>query len=56
MSCPKNGGFTNEVEQITRQWLILYNQDRPHQSLGNLSPIQFALSRKEGQQQNTQHF
>ena len=46
----------NEVEQITRQWLILYNQDRPHQSLGNLSPIQFALSRKEGQQQNTQHF
>lgn len=38
-----------EVNAITKNWLVLYNQERPHQSLGNLSPIQFALSRQEVQ-------
>lgn len=31
-----------EAEAITQNWLVEYNTIRPHESLGNLSPIQFA--------------
>lgn len=32
-----------EVRQLTQEWLSRYNQDRPHEALGGLSPIAFAL-------------
>ena len=32
-----------EVRQLTEEWLSRYNQDRPHEALGKLSPIAFAL-------------
>lgn len=32
---------TDEVQRITDQWLIDYNQKRPHESLKNLSPVEF---------------
>lgn len=30
-----------EVKQITQQWVVQYNQERPHESLNNLSPVDF---------------
>ena len=30
-----------QVREITYQWLIEYNEDRPHESLGNLTPVEF---------------
>ncbi|WP_233461707.1 integrase core domain-containing protein [Achromobacter insolitus] len=35
--------FTNleKVQAITDQWLVDYNQYRPHESLGGLRPVQF---------------
>ena len=30
---------------ITENWLIIYNNDRPHQSLAGLSPSVFAAKR-----------
>ena len=35
-----------EVRQITQQWMINYNQERPHESLNNLSPIAFSYARQ----------
>jgi putative transposase len=34
-----------EINLITHEWLYGYNKERPHQSLGNLSPIAFANKR-----------
>jgi putative transposase len=31
-------GSLNEVREITHQWIISYNEERPHQALGNLPP------------------
>ena len=35
--------FTNleQVQTITDQWLIDYNEYRPHEALGNIPPLQF---------------
>lgn len=38
----------NEVRSITQNWLILYNEERPHESLGGLTPTQFAICRNCG--------
>lgn len=35
-----------EVRQITQQWMVNYNQERPHESLNNLSPIDFFNARQ----------
>ena len=35
-----------EVRAITREWLIEYNQERPHESLAGLPPVQFAKQRE----------
>jgi len=35
----------DEVRQITTRWMHTYNQDRPHESLGNQSPVAFAFRR-----------
>jgi len=41
--------FSNlaEVEEITNEWLKSYNGERPHESLGGLTPISFAKKREE---------
>lgn len=31
-----------EVREITKEWMEMYNRERPHASLGGLTPIQFA--------------
>lgn len=30
-----------QVQEITEQWLYEYNENRPHESLGNIPPTQF---------------
>ena len=30
-----------QVQEITEQWLIEYNEYRPHESLGDIPPVQF---------------
>ncbi len=34
-----------QVQKLTDEWIKKYNYERPHQSLGNLSPIDFANKR-----------
>lgn len=31
----------SEVREITEKWLIEYNEERPHESLGNLTPAEY---------------
>ena len=33
-----------EVREITEKWLVDYNESRPHKSLGNLTPMEFATA------------
>jgi len=33
----------SEVREITAQWMKEYNEERPHESLGNLTPHEYAL-------------
>ncbi|MDL1864995.1 transposase, partial [Betaproteobacteria bacterium PRO5] len=30
-----------QVQEITEQWLYEYNENRPHEALGNILPTQF---------------
>lgn len=32
----------NHVQAITDEWLVKYNGERPHESLGNLTPWEFS--------------
>ena len=34
-----------EVRRMTAEWLIRYNEQRPHESLGNLSPRQYLMAK-----------
>ena len=36
-----------EVRQITQSWIEVYNQQRPHESLAGLAPLEFAKRREE---------
>ncbi len=38
---------SQEVRAITREWLSIYNDERPHESLAGLSPSNFARMREE---------
>lgn len=38
-----------EVRDITQRWLDQYNNERPHQSLNNMTPTQYALARERGE-------
>lgn len=31
----------DEVKQITREWIEIYNHERPHDSLNNMTPIEY---------------
>jgi putative transposase len=33
-----------EVRRMTAEWLVRYNEQRPHESLGNLSPRQYLMA------------
>lgn len=36
----------SEVRNITEDWLIEYNEERPHESLGNMTPTEYLLSQQ----------
>jgi len=36
----------NEVRDITEGWLREYNEERPHESLRNMTPVEYLLSEK----------
>jgi len=35
-----------EVREITSEWMLHYNQERPHESLNNLSPVNYLLKKE----------
>ena len=35
----------NEVRRMTADWLVRYNEKRPHESLGDLSPRQYLMAK-----------
>ena len=32
-----------EVQDITEEWMGMYNGERPHEALSNLTPLEFAV-------------
>lgn len=36
----------NEVREITENWINEYNEERPHDSLGDLTPYEFMVTSK----------
>ena len=36
----------NEVREQTAKWIKEYNEERPHESLGDLTPREFLLTQK----------
>jgi putative transposase len=34
----------NEVRRMTEEWMHRYNHERPHESLGRLPPVLFAMA------------
>ena len=37
-----------EVREQTERWLKEYNEERPHESLGNMTPKEFLLTAQPG--------
>ncbi|MFT5702549.1 MAG: putative transposase [Desulforhopalus sp.] len=36
----------NEVKEITDNWVNEYNLERPHESLGNLTPVEYLRAKQ----------
>ena len=34
---------------MTNEWLRKYNQDRPHDALGDLTPLEYLVAQKEAE-------
>jgi len=34
----------NEVKHITEEWIEIYNNERPHDSLSNMTPIEYRMA------------
>ena len=52
--CPGWTGICNmyvfsrlsEVRDLTEKWLKEYNEERPHESLGNMTPVEYLESKQ----------
>ncbi|STX94271.1 Phage_integrase [Legionella londiniensis] len=42
----------NEVRDITRNWMKEYNEERPHESLGDMSPLDYRLIKNRSENSN----
>ncbi len=40
-SFPLDCSIYKEVEEITENWVKQFNEERPHESLGNLTPMEY---------------
>ncbi len=41
-----------EVIEITKNWITEYNEERPHESLENMSPIQYKVAKNKTENSN----
>ncbi len=39
----------NEVRELSSGWIHVYNEERPHESLGNLTPVEYRMVHEAGQ-------
>jgi putative transposase len=42
----------DEVRQLTQEWMEHYNTQRPHEALGNLTPVEWPQKRRSGNMEN----